>query len=83
MVCLGNILRYPLAKGFLQSKLPHDSFGGIGRNDWKRIGQAPDRRSIEVAAQNGIDISLQKIRKFTTDDYDLFDKIFVINSSNL
>jgi protein-tyrosine phosphatase len=47
------------------------------------IGNPPDKRSIAVAAQNGIDISHQKARKFSQDDFDHFDKIFVMDHSNL
>ena len=84
MVCLGNICRSPLAEGILQSKLPNDRFGvdSAGTAGY-HIGRAPDRRSIEVAAQNGIDISHQKARKFSQDDFDRFDKIFVMDHSNL
>ena len=66
MVCLGNICRSPLAEGILKNKLPQDRFrvdsaGTAGYH----IGQFSQIcRSIEVAAQNGIDISHQKARKF-------------------
>ena len=84
MVCLGNICRSPLAEGILKNKLPKnnfrvDSVGTVGYH----IGQAPDSRSIEIAAQNGIDISNQKARKFTPDDFDRFDKIFAMDRTNL
>jgi protein-tyrosine phosphatase len=84
MVCLGNICRSPLAEGILKSKLPEDRFrvdsaGTAGYH----IGHAPDPRSIEIAAKNGIDISNQKARKFIADDFHKFDKIFVMDRSNL
>jgi protein-tyrosine phosphatase len=84
MVCLGNICRSPLAEGILKNKLPQDRFrvdsaGTAGYH----IGHSPDLRSIEVAAHNGIDIRHQKARKFTPDDFDRFDKIFVMDRSNL
>ena len=84
MVCLGNICRSPLAEGILKNKLPKNNFrvdsaGTAGYN----IGGAPDSRSIEIAAQNGIDISNQKARKFTPDDFDRFDKIFAMDRTNL
>ena len=80
MVCLGNICRSPLAEGILKSKLPQDRFSveSAGTAGY-HIGRAPDSRSIEVAAQNGIDISSQKARKFSPDDFDRFDKIFVMD----
>ena len=84
MVCLGNICRSPLAEGILKSKLPTNNFrvdsaGTAGYH----IGRAPDIRSVEIAAQNGIDISNQKARKFIPDDFDRFDKIFAMDRSNL
>ena len=84
MVCLGNICRSPLAEGILKKKLPKDRFrvdsaGTAGYH----IGHSPDQRSIEVAANNGIDIRHQKARKFNPDDFDRFDKIFVMDHSNL
>jgi protein-tyrosine phosphatase len=84
MVCLGNICRSPLAEGILKSKLPLDRFSveSAGTAGY-HIGRAPDSRSIEVAAENGIDISSQKARKFSPDDFDRFDKIFVMDRSNL
>ncbi len=84
MVCLGNICRSPLAEGILKNKLPLDRFkvdsaGTAGFH----IGQSPDHRSIEVAAQNGIDISRQKSRKFTPNDFKEFNKIYVMDHANL
>lgn len=66
MVCIGKISRTPLAEGILKSKLPQDHFSveSAGTGVY-HIGLAPDRRSIEVAAQNGIDISNQKARKIS------------------
>ncbi len=84
MVCLGNICRSPLAEGILKNKLPKNNFrvDSAGTSGY-HIGRAPDIRSIEIAAQNGIDISNQKARKFTPDDFDQFDKIFAMDCSNL
>lgn len=84
MVCLGNICRSPLAEGILKSKLPLDRFriDSAGTAAY-HIGNSPDIRSIAVAAENGIDISHQKARKFLQDDFDRFDKIFVMDRSNL
>jgi protein-tyrosine phosphatase len=83
MVCLGNICRSPLAEGILASKLPSDKFqvDSAGTGDY-HIGGAPDPRSIAVAKKNGIDISCQKARQFTTEDFAIFDKIYVMDQSN-
>jgi protein-tyrosine phosphatase len=83
MVCLGNICRSPLAEGILASKLPPNTFhvDSAGTGSW-HIGQSPDERSIAVAQKNGLDISKQKGRQFSSADFDTFDYIFVMDSSN-
>ena len=83
MVCLGNICRSPLAEGILKSKVfdyktDVDSAGTAGYH----IGEKPDKRSIAIAKQNNIDISNQKSRKFVIEDFDEFDYIYVMDSSN-
>ena len=83
MVCLGNICRSPLAEGILASKLTQNTFhvDSAGTGSW-HIGQSPDERSIAVAQKNGLDISQQKGRQFSSADFDTFDYIFVMDSSN-
>ncbi len=85
MVCLGNICRSPLAEGILLEKakeqglkLHVDSAGTAAYH----AGEPPDRRSREVAKKNGIDISRQRARKFEQEDFDRFDRIYVMDSSN-
>ena len=83
MVCLGNICRSPLAEGLLASKLPRNKFfvDSAGTGGY-HIGREPDHRSIATAKKNGLDISHQKARKFTTQDFNDFDYIFVMDNSN-
>jgi protein-tyrosine phosphatase len=83
MVCLGNICRSPLAEGILQSKVNKnlifvDSAGTAAYH----VGKLPDKRSIKVAGKYGIHISSQKARKFTVQDFDVFDVIYVMDVSN-
>ena len=82
MVCLGNICRSPLAEGILKSKLNTnfevDSAGTAAYHE----GDPPDQRSIEVAQQFGIDISQQRARQFKKDDFNSFDRIFVMDQNN-
>ena len=83
MVCLGNICRSPLAEGLLASKLPKDKFivDSAGTGHW-HVGKQPDHRSIEVAKRNGLDISGQKGKLFSAADFDAFDYIYVMDSTN-
>lgn len=83
MVCLGNICRSPLAEGLLASKLPKDKFivDSAGTGNY-HIGKKPDPRSVAVAEKNGLDITYQKARQFSSKDFDEFDYIFAMDNSN-
>ncbi|REE82194.1 protein-tyrosine phosphatase [Lutibacter oceani] len=83
MVCLGNICRSPLAEGILKSKIfSFKTFVDSAGTGAYHVGEKPDKRSISIAKTNGIDISDQKARKFTVEDFDLFDFIYVMDNSN-
>ncbi len=84
-VCLGNICRSPLAEGVLlhlnekyDLKLEIDSAGTSNFH----IGEAPDKRTIANAKKNGVDLSFLRARQFHENDFDVFDKIFVMDKSN-
>ncbi|PWI29167.1 protein-tyrosine-phosphatase [Flavobacteriaceae bacterium LYZ1037] len=83
MVCLGNICRSPLAEGILRDKLPSSKYiiDSAGTGNY-HVGDPPDLRSIKVAKKYGLDISNQKGRQFTEIDFDKFDLIYVMDSSN-
>jgi len=83
MVCLGNICRSPLAEGILISMVNPDKVivNSAGTGSW-HVGDPPDKRSIAVAAKNGIDISNQRGKQFSTYDYEIYDHIFVMDTSN-
>ena len=84
LLCLGNKFIPHIAEGILKKKLLKDRYGvdSAGTTGYL-IGHLPDQRGIEVAVNNCIDIRHQKARKFYPDDFDLFDKIFVMDLSNL
>ena len=86
MVCLGNICRSPVADGLLRKKVAEadldievDSCGTAGYH----IGDSPDERSQMNALENGLDISMLRARKFSTSDFDEYDRIYCMDSSNL
>ncbi len=83
MVCLGNICRSPLAEGILKSKLPTNKFivDSTGTANY-HVGNSPDKRSVAVAKKYGLDISNLKGRQFSASDFDTFDVIYVMDSSN-
>lgn len=85
MVCLGNICRSPVAEGILRAKardrkLPIKT-DSAGTSDY-HIGEAPDERSRKNALKNGIDISDLRARQFSRNDFDHFDRIYVMDQSN-
>ncbi|MVT39221.1 low molecular weight phosphotyrosine protein phosphatase [Chitinophaga oryziterrae] len=81
MVCLGNICRSPLAEGILRQLAPDWEIDSAGTGGW-HVGDPPDRRSVAVARRHGIDISGLRGRQFHTDDYDGFDRIYVMDLDN-
>ncbi|MCK5639089.1 MAG: low molecular weight phosphotyrosine protein phosphatase [Flavobacteriaceae bacterium] len=83
MVCLGNICRSPLAEGILNSKVDKNdvTVDSAGTGGW-HIGELPDSRSIEVAKNHQLDLSLQRCRKFSYSDFENFDIIYVMDKSN-
>ncbi|MBS4012212.1 MAG: low molecular weight phosphotyrosine protein phosphatase [Bacteroidetes bacterium] len=85
MVCLGNICRSPLAEGILKEKFKQNGIKGTVDSAGTaayHAGEKPDPRSIEVARKYGIDIKSQTARKFRIEDFDNFDKIFVMDGEN-
>lgn len=82
MVCLGNICRSPLAHGILESKAPEDWYiDSAGTSGWHE-GERPDTRSIITAKGRGLNIEQQRSRPFLAEDFERFDIIFAMDSSN-
>ena len=85
MVCLGNICRSPIAEGILRHKAEQAHIDiqvdSAGTSNY-HIGEHPDKRTILNAKQHQIDISGLRARQFTETDFDAFDFIFVMDSSN-
>ncbi|MBA3900702.1 MAG: low molecular weight phosphotyrosine protein phosphatase [Bacteroidetes bacterium] len=87
MACLGNICRSPLAEGILAHKLKAHNITNVavdsaGTSSY-HTGEQPDARTIANAKEHGVEISHLKARQFTVHDFDDFDKIYVMDQSNL
>lgn len=85
-VCLGNICRSPLGEGIMlhlieKNNLPFQVDSASTSN--YHVGEAPDKRTIANAETHGVDLTSLRARQFTTNDFDAFDKIFVMDNSNL
>lgn len=72
-------MRAVLAERGLDRDILLDS---AGTSDWE-AGSAPDPRSVSIAARHGIDISGQRARKLTPDDFSRFDLILGMDRSNV
>ncbi|MCP4123262.1 MAG: low molecular weight phosphotyrosine protein phosphatase [Bacteroidetes bacterium] len=85
MVCLGNICRSPLAEGILSDITKNKDLDwevdSAGTGSW-HVGQSPDERSVAIARKYGLDISHQRARQFHYPDFENFDIIYAMDSSN-
>ena len=87
MVCMGNICRSPTAHGVLekmvadaglQQRIAVDSAGTHSYH----VGDPPDARSQQHALRRGYDLSRQRARQLTAQDFDDFDLVLVMDSHN-
>lgn len=83
-VCTGNICRSPTAEGVfrhlaaaagLADRFAADSAGTHGYH----VGEAPDPRSQAAAARRGVDLSAQRARQVTAEDFEDFDLILAMD----
>ncbi len=85
MVCLGNICRSPVAEGILKDKIKDKNLNievdSAGTSDY-HIDQSPDERAVGNCNSHGIDISNLRGRQLIVEDFDIYDKIFVMDTSN-
>lgn len=87
-VCFGNICRSPLAEGVFRH-VAREAGGELplvvdsaGTGAW-HVGNPPDPRSVAVAAAYGIDIAMQRARKVVPADFEAFDMLLGLDSSNV
>jgi protein-tyrosine phosphatase len=85
-VCLGNIIRSPLAEQLFsdlarQSGVADNfSVDSAGTGDW-HSGQSPDPRMVETAAKHGLTLG-GTARQVRPNDLDDFDLILAMDESN-
>ena len=86
-VCMGNICRSPTAEGYfkhivenagLSDKISTDSAGTHAYH----IGSPPDNRAQAAASKRGIDLSSLRGRKVEPADFNHFDYVLAMDSSN-
>ncbi|MBT8117159.1 MAG: low molecular weight phosphotyrosine protein phosphatase [Gammaproteobacteria bacterium] len=86
-VCMGNICRSPTAQGVfeklvnehaLAERIVIDSAGTHAYH----IGDLPDARASAAAMRRGIDLSTQRARRVSPADFDQFDYVLAMDTSN-
>lgn len=86
-VCMGNICRSPTAEGVFRHKVKKagldnqidiDSAGTHAYH----VGEPPDGRAQKAASNRGVDLSKQRARRVSSDDFEEFDYIIAMDASN-
>jgi len=85
-VCTGNICRSPTAEGVLRH-LARDAgvevhVESAGTGDW-HVGDPPDERAQHHAKGRGYDLSAQRARQVSAEDFDAFDLIVAMDRGHL
>ena len=86
-VCLGNICRSPTAEGvfrFLAAEeapeLPVE-VDSAGTHAY-HVGEPPDRRAQAAAKLRGVDLSTQRARSVSLEDFERFDMVLAMDEDN-
>ncbi|MEZ5084516.1 MAG: hypothetical protein R2750_13895 [Bacteroidales bacterium] len=82
-LCHANMCRSPLAEGLLKVILKQNNIDATVDSagfEAYYINESPDTRAINKALELGIDISKKKVRLFKREDFDIFDKIYVMDT---
>ncbi len=87
-VCMGNICRSPTGQGVLE-KLIRDAgladrveVDSAGTHAY-HTGEQPDGRATKTALRRGIDLSGQKARRVSEEDFHHYDYVLAMDSNNL
>ena len=84
---MGNICRSPTAQGVFEKLVNEHSLAdrilidSAGTHAY-HIGESPDTRASEAALKRGIDLSGQQARRVSPADFEQFDYVLAMDSSN-
>ena len=87
-VCMGNICRSPTAEGAFRSIVDNKNLSqnfdidSAGTHAY-HIGNSPDKRALQAAIDNGVDLSKQRARQVHESDFYYYDYIIAMDSDNL
>lgn len=84
---MGNICRSPTAEGVFRHKVKLDgladqiSIDSAGTHAY-HVGNPPDRRAQDAALKRNIDLSEQRARRVSAEDFTEFDYVIAMDESN-
>jgi low molecular weight protein-tyrosine phosphatase len=86
-VCMGNICRSPTAQGVFERLVADNELAAVIQIDSAgthayHVGEKPDERASAAALKRGVDLSTQKARRVSPDDFHVFDYVIAMDSSN-
>lgn len=87
-VCSGNICRSPLAQGVFEDLLRREGLkdeittDSAGTYAFYHLGDPPDPRACQSAAERGLDIGSQRARMIESEDCESFDYLLVMDRGN-
>lgn len=87
-ICMGNICRSPSAEGVFRHLINDAGLSRLigvdsaGTHDY-HVGEAPDARAQAAARKRGYDISHQRARQVTSQDFQDYDLVLAMDWENL
>ena len=86
-VCHGNVCRSPMAEGIFRSLLAQNNLNDVyvdsAGTSALNMGSRPYWKARRCLRKRGINISNHRARQFTRNDFDMFDRIIVMDRLNL
>ncbi len=86
-ICMGNICRSPTAEGVFRHMVKqigaeNEIFIDSAGTHAYHVGNPPDPRAQEAALKRDIDLSSQRARRVSKDDFAEFDYVIAMDESN-
>ena len=85
---MGNICRSPTAEGVFRHKVEQNnlqdqiSIDSAGTHAY-HVGNPPDKRAQDAALKRNVDLSQQRARRVSADDFSEFDYVIAMDESNM
>ncbi len=84
---MGNICRSPTAEGVFRNKIETAGLNALVEIDSAgthayHVGEPPDGRAQKAALNRGFDLSKQRARRVSSNDFEEFDYVVAMDASN-